>query len=129
MAMRMDSAYLHKEFRQCEPLRRELHRYTHAKLVQARQIAACNRFHMLEARLARWLLMTRDRVQSNDFPMTQEFLSHMLGVQRAGVTKAAGRLQKRKLIENGRGSIRIVDQHGLEAVACSCYRVVRNLPF
>ena len=81
-AMRMESARFHKEFQQCRPLQRELYRYTHAMLAQARQTAACNRFHVVEARLARWLLMTRDRVQSNDFRLTQEFLSQMLGVQR-----------------------------------------------
>lgn len=127
-AMRMESVFFQRELQQCAPLRRELYRYTHAKLVQARQIAACNRFHALEARLVRWLLMTRDRLQSNDFPMTQEFLSHTLGVHRAGVTKAAGRLQKRGLIEYSRGNIRIIDQHGLEAEACSCYQVFRGIP-
>jgi PAS domain S-box-containing protein len=124
-AMRMNSARFHKEFQQCVPLQRELYRYTHAKLAQARQTAACNRFHVVEARLARWLLMTRDRVQSNDFHLTQEFLSHMLGVRREGVTQAAGRLQKRKLIEYSRGNISIVDRRGLEAASCSCYQIVR----
>src|SRR5258705_437720 len=95
----------------------------------ARSTGACNRIPLVEERLAPWLLMTRDRVQSTDFPMTQEFLSHMLGVRRVGVTKAAGHLQKDKLIEYSRGHIKIVDQHGLEAAACSCYQVVRNLPF
>ena len=126
-ALRMKTARFHKEFRQSGPLQRELYRYTHAKLAQARQTAACNRFHVVEARLARWLLMTRDRVQSNDFRLTQEFLSHMLGVRRVGVTRAAGQLQKRKLIEYSRGNIRIVDRRGLEAASCSCYRIVRNM--
>jgi len=126
-ALRMKTARFHKEFRQSGPLQRELYRYTHAKLAQARQTAACNRFHVVEARLARWLLMTRDRLQSNDFRLTQELLSHMLGVQREGVTRAAGQLQKRKLIEYSRGNIRIVDRRGLEAASCSCYRIVRNM--
>jgi CRP-like cAMP-binding protein len=127
IAMRMKSARFHEEFQQCGPLQHELYRYTHAKLAQARQTAACNRFHVVEMRLARWLLMTRDRVQSNDFHLTQEFLAHMLGVRREGVTEAAGKLQKRKLIEYSRGNIRIVDQRGLEAASCSCYQSVRNI--
>jgi len=126
-AMRMESARFHKEFQQCAPLQRELYRYTLAKLAQARQTAACNRFHVVDARLARWLLMTRDRLQSNDFPLTQEFLSHMLGVRREGVNKAAGQLQKRKLIEYNRGNIRIIDQRGLKAASCACYQIVRNI--
>jgi PAS domain S-box-containing protein len=126
-AMRMKSARFHKEFRQCKPLQRELYRYTQAKLNQARQTAACNRFHVVEARLARWLLMTRDRVRSNDFHMTQDFLSHMLGVRRERVNAAAGKLQKRKLIEYSRGYIRIVDQRGLKAASCSCYQIAGNM--
>ncbi|HEX9450117.1 MAG TPA: Crp/Fnr family transcriptional regulator [Burkholderiales bacterium] len=129
VAMRMKSAHFLKELTHSLPLQRAIHRYTHTLMAQVAQTAACNRFHLVEERLARWLLMTRDRVQSTDFPMTQEFLSHMLGVRRVGVTKAAGHLQKDKLIEYSRGHIKIVDQHGLEAAACSCYQVVRNLPF
>jgi PAS domain S-box-containing protein len=128
-AMRMESARFYKEFQRCGPLQNELHRYSHAKLAQARQTAACNCFHVMEERLACWLLMTRDRVHSKDFPLTQEFLSHILGVRREGVTRAVGRLQKRKLIEYSRGRIRIVDQPGLEAASCSCYQVIRNLHF
>ena len=127
VAMRMKSAQFLKELGQSLPLQRAVHRYTHALMAQIAQTAACNRFHVVEERLARWLLMTRDRVQSNDFPMTQEFLSHMLGVRRVGVTKAAGELQQRKLIEYSRGNISIIDQHGLEDAACSCYRAVRTL--
>ena len=126
-AMRMESARFHEEFLKCVPLQRELYRHAHAMLAQARQTAACNRFHVIEARLARWLLMTRDRAQSNDFFLTQGFLAHMLGVQRVGVTKAAGQLQKRKLIQYTRGNIRIVDPRGLEAASCLCYDIVRNI--
>jgi len=126
-AQRMKSARFLKELRQSVHLQRTIYRYTHTLMAQVAQTAACNRFHVVEARLARWLLMTQDRVQSNDFRLTQEFLSHMLGVRRAGVTRAAGQLQKRKLIEYSRGNIRIVDRRGLEAASCSCYRIVRNM--
>ena len=129
VAMRMKSAPFLKELRQSLHLRQALYRYTHTLMAQVAQTAACNRFHVVQKRLARWLLMTRDRVESNDFPQTQEFLSHMLGVRRVGVTKAAGELQQRKLIEYSRGNIRIVDEQGLEAASCSCYHVVRNIHF
>jgi CRP-like cAMP-binding protein len=125
-AMRMKSNWFVKELRRSTALQRALQRYTHTLMAQFAQTAACNRFHVVEERLARWLLMTRDRVQSTDFRLTQEFLSHMLGVRRVGVTKAAGHLQQRRLIEYSRGNIRIVDQPGLEAASCSCYRANRN---
>ncbi len=128
-AMRMKSARFLKELRQSPRLQQVLLRYSHALMAQIAQTAACNRFHVVQERLARWLLMTRDRVQSKNFHLTQEFLSHMLGVRREGVTKAAGQLQERKLIEYSRGDIRILDQRGLEAASCSCYRIVRNLPY
>ena len=127
VAMRMKSAHFLKELGHSLPLQRAILRYTHALMAQVARTAACNRFHVVEERLARWLLMTRDRVQTNDFPMTQEFLSHMLGVRRVGVTKAARALQKRGLIEYSRGNIRIVDSHGLEVAACSCYQAIRNI--
>jgi CRP-like cAMP-binding protein len=126
MAMRMQSAHFLKELRQSIVLQRALYRYTHTLMAQVAQTAACNRFHVVEERLARWLLMTRDRVESAEFRLTQEFLSHMLGVRRVGVTKAAGHLQARKLIEYKRGTIRIVDPAGLEAASCSCYQATRN---
>ena len=126
LAMRMESEYFLKELRQSMHLQHALYRYTDTLMAQVAQTAACNRFHVVQERLARWLLMTRDRVQSTDFHLTQEFLSTMLGVRRVGVTKAAGQLQMRKLIEYSRGNIRIVDQHGLEAAACSCYRAGRQ---
>ncbi|HXF15998.1 MAG TPA: Crp/Fnr family transcriptional regulator [Burkholderiales bacterium] len=125
-ALRMKSNYFVKELRQSIALQRALQRYTHALMAQFALTAACNRFHVVEERLARWLLMTRDRVQSTDFRLTQEFLSHMLGVRRVGVTKAAGHLQQRRLIEYSRGNIRIVDQAGLEAACCSCYQASRQ---
>ena len=127
MATRMKSARFLKEFRQSLPLQRILYRYTHILMAQVAQTAACNRFHVVQQRLARWLLMTRDRVQSTDIHLTQEFLAHMLGVQRVGVTRAALVLQKRKLIEYSRGRIKILDQPGLEAASCSCYQIVRDM--
>jgi CRP-like cAMP-binding protein len=121
VAMRMKSAHFLKELRQNPHFQRAFLRYTHALMTQVAQTAACNRFHVVEARLARWLLMTRDRLQSNEIHLTQAFLSHMLGVRRVGVTKAAGQLQRRGLLEYSRGYIRIIDPPGLEATACSCY--------
>ena len=126
-ALKMNAARFRAELRASPPLQRELHRYVHAMMAQISQTAACNRFHVVEARLARWLLMTRDRVRSGDFRMTQEFLSHMLGVRRVGVTEAASALQRRDLIEYSRGNIRILDDRGLEAASCSCYEVVRDM--
>src|SRR5205809_8063899 len=108
-ALRMPAGAFLEEMARCAPLQRELHRYAYAKLAQARQTAACNRFHLVEARLARWLLMTSDRVRTDHFHLTHEFLSDMLGVRRAGVTKAATRLQGKKLISYRRGHIVIVD--------------------
>jgi CRP-like cAMP-binding protein len=126
VAMRMKSALFLKEMRKNRHLQRALNLYINQLMSQVAQTAACNRFHFVEERLARWLLMTRDRVQSMEFPMTQEFLSHMLGVRRVGVTKAAIHLQKLRLIEYSRGNIRILNAQGLEAAACSCYQVLRN---
>jgi PAS domain S-box-containing protein len=127
-AMRMKAARFHKQFEQSQPLQRELYRYTYAKLASARQTVACNRFHGIEARLARWLLMTRDRVMSEEFFLTQAFLADMLGVRRGGVNETAGSLQRRKLISYRRGRIRILDREGLEAVSCACYTRLESLP-
>jgi CRP-like cAMP-binding protein len=96
-------------------------------MAQITQTAACNRFHQVEARLARWLLMTQDRVQLLEFKLTQEFLSRMLGVRREGVTKAASALQQKSLISYTRGIITILDRKGLEAASCSCYEVVKDM--
>ena len=125
-ALKMDAARFRSELRGSAPLQRELHRYIHAMMAQISQTAACNRFHVVEARLARWLLMTRDRMRSGEFRMTHEFLSHMLGVRRAGVTEAASALQRHKLIEYSRGIIRILDDRGLEAACCNCYEIVKH---
>jgi len=126
-ALKMSGARFRTELKASPPLQRELYRYVHSLMAQISQTAGCNRFHVVEARLARWLLMTRDRVRSAQFRMTHEFLSHMLGVRRVGVTEAASALQRRKLIEYSRGNITILDDHGLEAACCSCYQIVKDM--
>lgn len=126
-ALKMTAARFRAELKRSPPLQRELNRYVHAMIAQISQTAGCNRFHVVEARLARWLLMTRDRVRSAEFRMTHDFLAHMLGVRRVGVTEAAFALQRKKLIQYRRGHIRILDERGLEAVCCSCYQVVKDM--
>ena len=126
-AMRMKATPFLRELRQSQALQQELHRYTYSMMVQISQTAACTRYHVMEARLACWLLMTQDRRQSSPFRLTQEFLSQMLGVQRSGVTKAAITLQQNKLISYSRGNIAILDRKGLKAAACSCYETVNDL--
>lgn len=127
LALRMSAADFLSGFQNSESFQREVYRYTYELMVQMTQTAACNRFHHVEARLARWLLMTRDRVLSNKFHLTQDLLSDMLGVRRAGVTKAAGALRQRKLISYIRGDINILDQTGLESAACQCYQIVKDM--
>ena len=103
-----------------------LQRYTHSLLTQISQSAVCYRFHLVEARLARWLLMTADRIKSSEFQMTQEFLSDMLGVRREAVNRAAGILQKQQLISYHRGLIKLLDRPALESVVCVCYGIIRE---
>ena len=126
-ALRMSATRFRTELRRCPPLQRGLYRYVNTMMAQISQTAGCNRFHVVEPRLARWLLMTRDRVRSGDFRMTHEFLSHMLGVRRVGVTEAASALQERNLIEYTRGAIKILDHRGLEKAACACYERIKNM--
>ena len=124
-AMRMNSAAVRMEADRLGGLHRILHRYSHSLLTQVSQSSACNRFHLVDARLARWLLMTNDRLGAEEFPLTQEFLSNMLGVRREGVSKAAGALQAKKLIRYSRGVITILNRRGLEAKSCDCYAIIK----
>lgn len=125
-AMRMKIADFRHEFSESAALRRELFLFTHLLMIQIAQTAACNRFHGVIQRMARWLLMTRDRVNSNEFRITQEFLALMLGVRRSGVNVAAGSLHQRNLISFRRGTVTILNQRGLEATACGCYKTVKD---
>lgn len=107
-------------------LRRLVNRYAQAYLTQVAQGAACNRLHGIEQRCARWLLLTHDRVERDEFPLKQQFLAEMLGVRRAGVSVAASALQQAALIRYSRGTIQILDRPGLEAASCECYGVIRE---
>ncbi len=124
-AMRMKAAVLRKQIKDKRPLPELLRYYTHSLLAQISQGAVCNRFHGVEKRLARWLLMMHDRMGADEFRLTQEFLSDMLGVRREGVVKAARVLQQAKLIRYVRGQIQILNRAGLEAASCKCYEVLR----
>ncbi len=107
-------------------LSRLLRRYSYSLWVQLSQSSVCNLFHPIDARLARWLLMTRDRMSTNEFPITQELLSSMLGVRREAVNQAAGRLQQERLISYTRGALTILKPAGLTALACKCYRIIKK---
>jgi CRP-like cAMP-binding protein len=125
-ALRIRENVLRLELDRGGKLQDLLLRYTHSVLIQVAQSAACNRFHTVEERLCRWLLVSRDHVQTDTIHLTQEFLSHMLGVPRTSVTMIAINLQKEGFIRYNRGRITILDRSGLEAASCECYRRIRE---
>jgi len=125
-AMKIDARVLREEFDRNKELRGVLLLYTQAMIAQISQTAACNRLHVLEQRLARWLLQVQERVDSDELKLTQEFISYMLGVRRAGVTQAAQKLQENGLISYRRGIVQIIDQRGLEEFSCECFKTVRE---
>ena len=126
-AMRIEAAAFRLELGRNPQLQRALKRYLYEFMAQVAQTAACNRLHRIGARLACRLLMTHDRIKADEFQFTQEFLAHLLGVRRAGITLAASGLQKKKLIRYRRGNIAILNRLGLENAACGCYRAVNDI--
>jgi CRP-like cAMP-binding protein len=125
-AIKANAQMWRREFDSNQELRNIVLRYTQAFIVQVSQTAACNRTHLLERRLARWLLEANDRIKSGELKLTHEFIATMLGVRRAGVTQAAQNLQDRGLIRYSRGHIHILNQGGLEAFSCECFRTIKN---
>lgn len=126
-AMRMTSTRLERELKKNGGLRKQIDRGIYVSLMTAMQIAACNQSHVIAQRLARWLLMVRERVGRDEFQLTQHLIARMLGVRRAGVTEAASALQRRGLIEYRRGKLRMVNVEGLRTASCACYDVIRKL--
>jgi CRP-like cAMP-binding protein len=122
--MRMKADAFRQEMRRAGPLHGLVQRYTEGLLTQVSQCAACNHLHTVEQRMCRWLLLTDDRVGTDGFSMTHEFLAHTLAVRRPTVTDAAGILQKAGFIRYFRGRMTVLDRHGLENASCECYRVV-----
>lgn len=125
-AVRLALRPFHAEFRRSGPLHRRLLLYTQALLTQMSQTAVYNRLHSVEQQLCRWLLLSHDRLQSNELIMTQELIANMLGVRREGVSVAANRLQHAGLIRYKCGRIEILDRRGVESTVCKCYHVVRK---
>ena len=125
-AYRCDAETLQQLVQQCPELEKQLHRFGQRLAMQTTQIAACNRLHDVVERLARWIMMTHDRILSDNLPLTQEFLAQMLGTRRSSVTVAAGALQKAGLISYTRGSVTILSRRKLEDAACDCYGIVQR---
>jgi CRP-like cAMP-binding protein len=125
-AFQLDAQILKQEFIRGGPVQRLLLRYTQALITQMAQTAVCNRHHSIDQQLCRWLLLSMDRLPSNELKMTQELIANMLGVRRSGVTEAALKLQDAGLIRYGHGHIQVLDRPGLEKRVCECYRVVKR---
>jgi CRP-like cAMP-binding protein len=125
-AFRIRAEILQEEFSKGETLQELMLRYLNVLIAQISQVSICNRFHTLEAALSRWLLVVQDRVNLESLDLTQESISHALGVPRTGVTMAAGALQRAGLIRYSRGKIVILNRRGLEDNSCECYRIIRN---
>lgn len=125
-ALRMSAEHFRKAITRSVPFTKALHRYTQALMVQISQGNGCNRVHSLEERCARWLLLCHDRVGADEFELTQDFLSQMLGVRRASVNLAATAFQNAGFIEYSRGHIRVLNRKGLESASCHCYAVIRD---
>lgn len=125
-AYRMRAEFIRDEFVLAGPVQQLFLRYTQALLTQMGQTAVCNRHHGVDQQLCRWLLMSLDRLPSNELAMTQELIANMLGVRREGVTDAAGKLQRAGVINYSRGRIKVLDRPRLEEMACECYEVVRK---
>jgi CRP-like cAMP-binding protein len=125
-AYRLDARILKEEFHRAGPVQRLLLRYTQALITQMAQTAVCNRHHSIDQQLCRWLLLSIDRLPSNELKMTQELIANMLGVRRSGVTEAALKLQDARLIRYSHGHIEVLDRPGLEKRVCECYGVVRR---
>jgi CRP-like cAMP-binding protein len=127
LAMRMSVPHFRRASKESASFGRVVNAYLYVLMAQIAQTAACGRFHQIEARLARWILMTHDRAGSDTFPLTHVFLAQMLGVRRAGVTEAAGLVQKRGFIQYRRGTVQVLNRPALEAIACPCYNASNEM--
>jgi len=125
-ALRIGAAAFQRELSMHPALQRGIHHYLYVLMAQLAQSAGCLRYHQIDQRLARWLLMSQDRAESDTFRMTHEFLAFMLGVRRVGITKAAGQFHRSGLIEYRRGLLTVLDRNGLEAASCGCYAADRK---